>query len=498
MSTSASKRKRTGTAGQPGLRVERLDLCLQADPRRVLLRRYPTSGVEQARNVISRVLALPQSELPPFIEAIMQDFEGRHRDFRQVILERYREIRHLLATDQDLSEERQMLLGASFSMEYSLECAALFNPSIVPHPDQTGLSEGALRFILSLRATGEGHISSITFRVGTVDAEGVVQIEPASRFVVEPKAVPNPTYERALFGRKLHELGLSSAFTRRVVQALDDEFTLQELRDELKREHWRGRNLEPEADQIANLDDKILSLALSNYQVRFRPDQEISEQVLFPVTPSQSNGIEDARFVRFEDGTYYGTYTAYDGRMIMPQLVETEDFVNYRFITLNGPAVKNKGMALFPRKINGLYTMLGRQDGENLTLMMSDNIHFWNESEVIVRPKFPWELVQIGNCGSPIETEAGWLVLTHGVGPTRKYSIGVLLLNRDDPSRVIGRLEQPLLSPNSEEREGYVPNVVYTCGAMVHGENLIVPYAVSDSATKFARVNLAELLNAMT
>jgi predicted GH43/DUF377 family glycosyl hydrolase len=481
-----------------GLKVERLDISLNADPSRVLLRRYSTSGPDQARNVISRVLALPEGELPQFLETVMGDFEGRHHEFRQALLQRFREIQHLLTTDQELSKPRQMLMGASFSMEYSLECAALFNPSIVLHPDQSGIAKGAVRFVLSLRATGEGHISSITFRVGTVDAKGTVIIEPASRFVIEPKAVPNPSYERALFGRKLHELGLSSAFTRRVVQSLDDEFTLQDLRNALSREHWRSRNLESEPDQIANVDDKILALALSNYQVQFQPTQPLSEQVLFPVTPSQSNGIEDARFVRFEDGTYYGTYTAYDGRMIMPQLVETDDFINYRFITLNGPAVKNKGMALFPRKINGLYAMLGRQDGENLTLMMSDNIHFWNEARIIVRPKFSWELVQIGNCGSPIETEAGWLVLTHGVGPARKYSIGALILDRDDPSKVVGRLREPLLSPGAEEREGYVPNVVYTCGALVHGENLIVPYAVSDSATRFARVNLKALLAAMS
>jgi len=322
-------------------------------------------------------------------------------------------------------------------------------------------------------------------------------IDPPSRFVVEPTSIPNPIYARALFGRKLYELGLSNAFSRRVVKSLDEEFSLQDLRNALRRERWRGRNLTAEADEDAAMDDKILSVALSNYEVQFDPEETLSERVIFPVTPSQCNGIEDARFVKFEDGTYYATYTAYDGRLILPQLLETEDFLHFRFITLNGPAVRNKGMALFPRKIDGLYTMLGRQDGENIHLMFSENIHFWNESRVIVRPRFAWEMVQIGNCGSPIETEAGWLVLTHGVGPLRRYSIGALLLDLENPAKVLGRLKEPLLMPLEEEREGYVPNVVYSCGAIIHSGQLLLPYAVSDSSTRFARIQLDELLKAL-
>jgi predicted GH43/DUF377 family glycosyl hydrolase len=216
-------------------------------------------------------------------------------------------------------------------------------------------------------------------------------------------------------------------------------FPLQDLRNALKRERWRRRNITAEPDDDPSVDDKILSVALSNYEVQFRPEQSLCERAIFPVTPSQRNGIEDARFVRFEDGSYYATYTAYDGRLILPQLLETDDFTNFRFITLNGPAVANKGMALFPRKIDGLYHMLSRQDGENIHLMVSENIHFWHESKIIVRPRFPWELVQIGNCGSPIETDAGWLVLTHGVGPLRRYAIGALLLDLKNPTKVIGR-----------------------------------------------------------
>jgi predicted GH43/DUF377 family glycosyl hydrolase len=479
------------------LLVDRLDISLKPDPSRVLLRPYDTSGPDQARDVISRVLALTESELAKTLESVIQHFEMRHQDFRKLMLNRCDEISSLISSDQHLPEARRMLLGASFYMEYSLECAALFNPSIVPHPDQTGLPIGSMRFILSLRATGEGHISSISFRTGIMDNQGLVELATPCRFVVEPKAIPNPGYEKALFGRKLYELGLSTAFAKRVVAMLDEDFSLQDLRNALKRERWRRRNITSEPDDDPSVDDKILSVALSNYEVQFRSEQSLCERAIFPVTPSQRNGIEDARFVRFEDGSYYATYTAYDGRLILPQLLETLDFTNFRFITLNGPAVANKGMALFPRKIDGLYHMLSRQDGENIHLMVSENIHFWHESKVIVRPRFPWELVQIGNCGSPIETEAGWLVLTHGVGPMRRYSIGALLLDLKNPSKVIGRLPEPLLQPDDSEREGYVPNVVYSCGGIVHNGYLILPFAVSDVTTKFARVVLKDLIAAM-
>ena len=280
---------------------------------------------------------------------------------------------------------------------------------------------------------------------------------------------------------------------------LGESFALEELRAALKEEKPRAPDEATQEDR--NAAKGIWMLARSNYEVQFQPEQQLSDRILFPATPSQSNGIEDARFVRFrnEDGTYiyYATFTAFDGKLVVPELVETSDFLRFRFRTLNGPAAKNKGMAIFPRKIDGLYAMLSRQDNENISLMYSDNIHFWNESTVLVRPAFPWELAQIGNCGSPIETEAGWLVLSHGVGPMRKYCIGAFLLDRDDPSKVIGRLQEPLLKPNENEREGYVPNVVYTCGALLHNGELIIPYGLADHATGFASVPLAEVLAAM-
>jgi predicted GH43/DUF377 family glycosyl hydrolase len=317
-------------------------------------------------------------------------------------------------------------------------------------------------------------------------------------FSAEPERVPNAAYEKDLFARKLQEAGVQNDFCRRVLDQLHDNFTFKELRHVL-----RASGLTPDiSDATASRAARgILLLAESNYEVNFAPDSRVSQRVLFPSTPSQSNGIEDARFVRFQkdDGSfaYYATYTAYDGKITLPQLLETLDFIHFKFSTLNGPAVQNKGMALFPRRINGSYVMLSRQDDENILLMFSDNIHFWQTPELLLQPAQPWEFIKIGNCGSPIETEAGWLVLSHGVGAIRKYCLGAFLLDLDDPTRVIGRLAQPLLSPNESEREGYVPNVVYTCGAMLHGRELIIPYAMSDSVTSFATVSLDELLAAM-
>ena len=318
-------------------------------------------------------------------------------------------------------------------------------------------------------------------------------------FLTEPRQIPNPLYEKALFARKLSELGLAGEFTGRVMDKLGESFALEELAASLKAEQLSLADGITQEDQ--NAAQGIWMLAQSNCEVQFRPEQEISERILFPTTPSQRNGIEDARFVRFEndDGThiYYATFTAFDGRIVMPELVETSDFLHFRFITLNGPAAQNKGMALFPRKIGGLYAMLSRQDNESIYVMFSDNVHFWNERKLLLKPAFPWELVQLGNCGSPIETDAGWLVLSHGVGPMRKYCIGAFLLDRDDPTKVLGRLREPLLKPNQNEREGYVPNVVYTCGALVHNGELIIPYGLADHATGFATVPLADLLGAM-
>jgi len=444
-------------------------------------------------------MSLPEDRVGPLLDEVTAEFSARHQHIRSLFLERFEQVRELMLTDEKVSEQRQLLIGSYFLAEYSLESAALFNPSIVPHPDQTDLPPGALRFVLSLRATGEGHVSSITFRTGIIHPDQRIEVLTPNGFVTEPRQFPNPLYEKALFARKLFEVGLTREFTRRVMNKLGSSFALDELRASLQAEQFRLPDGMTQEDQEEA--QGIWMLARSNYEVHFQPEQQLSERILFPVTPSQRNGIEDARFVCFqnEDGTriYYATFTAFDGKIVVPELVETSDFLLFRFITLNGPAAENKGMAIFPRKIGGLYAMLSRQDNENMYLMFSDNVHFWNERRVLLKPTFPWELVQLGNCGSPMETDAGWLVLSHGVGPMREYSIGAFLLDRDDPAKVIGRLREPLLKPNQNEREGYVPNVVYTCGSLLHNGQLIIPYGLADHATGFATVPLAEVLAGM-
>jgi predicted GH43/DUF377 family glycosyl hydrolase len=444
-------------------------------------------------------MSLPEDQVGALLDGISAEFSQRHQEIRKVFLERFEQVRELMVADEEISEQRRLLIGSYFLAEYSLESAALFNPSIVPHPDQTDLPTGSLRFILSLRATGEGHISSITFRTGIIHPDHRIEVSTPTGFLTEPRQIPNPLYEKELFARKLIELGLTRELTRRVMNKLGKSFALEELRTSLQAEQFRLPDGMTQEDQ--DEAQGIWMLARSNYEVRFQPEQQLSERILFPVTPSQRNGIEDARFVCFqnEDGThiYYATFTAFDGKIVVPELVETPDFLLFRFITLNGPAAENKGMAIFPRKIGGLYAMLSRQDNENIYLMFSDNVHFWNERRVLLKPTFPWELVQVGNCGSPIETDAGWLVLSHGVGAMRKYCIGAFLLDRDDPAKVIGRLREPLLKPDQNEREGYVPNVVYTCGALLHNGALIIPYGLADHATRFATVPLTEVLAAM-
>jgi predicted GH43/DUF377 family glycosyl hydrolase len=479
------------------LHAKRIGPTLTPDRSRVLLRPFRPTTDDISRRIVARVMALPEEEVARLLAQVLGEFANRHERVEEIFRKRFEQVAIYLEPYAQPSPERQMLIGAYFTHEYSPESTALFNPSIVPHSDQSGLPKGALRFILSLRATGEGHISSITFRMGTVSAHHRITLAPAVPFVTEPERVPDAAYVKGLFAHKLEEAGVQNDFCRRVLDKLHEDFTLKELHAVLL-----ASGLTDTSDATAIRAARgILLLAESNYEVNFAPDSRVSQRVLFPSAPSQSNGIEDARFVRFQndDGsfTYYATYTAYDGKITLPQLLETPDFVHFKFSTLNGPAVQNKGMALFPRKINGQYAMLSRQDDENILLMLSENIHFWQTPKVLLSPAQPWEFFKIGNCGSPIETEAGWLVLSHGVGAMRKYCLGAFLLDLNDPARVIGRLREPLLSPNEAEREGYVPNVVYTCGALLHGRELIIPYAMSDSATSFATVPLDELLAAM-
>jgi len=482
------------------INIRRTDVQLCPDQNRVVLRPLRFSTKQEHTEIIHRALALEEKDVERYAGHVVADFSSRHRNLTERLLKRFRQLEVYLPPGSEISEARKILIGSYFMYEYSAEAAALFNPSIIPHPHQSGLPPGSLRFLMSLRSTGEGHISSIAFRSGVIDARNSILVDPASRFLSEPELIENPTYNKELFWRKLYDMGLVGEWSRRAMYGLGDSFTLTELRDRLREtlnQTAPGRKFDE--DPTAG---GMWLLAKSNYEISFPPDQELSERIIFPVIATQSNGIEDVRLTALEDDegktVYYATYTAYDGRNILPQLFVTEDFRRFKFVTLNGPGIQNKGMALFPRKINGRFAMLSRQDGENIFLMYSDNVHFWYEAQILLRPTYPWELLKLGNCGSPIETEAGWLVLSHGVGPMRQYCLGAFLLDRDDPSQVIGRLREPLMCPEGIEREGYVPNVLYTCGALLRAGQIILPYGISDRVTGFAMISLKEILAAMT
>jgi predicted GH43/DUF377 family glycosyl hydrolase len=490
-----------GSGTALAIALKRSTTVLRPDPSRVLLRQFDPGNAQRMSGIIQRIMAVPETQVATLLKQVSADFSQRHRNLPQRFLDRFEDLEELLPEDAAITDQRRLLIGSYFLSEYSLESAALFNPSMVPHPDQTNVPPGAVRFILSLRATGEGHISSITFRSGIVHSDLRIEMDPAGNLLTEPRQIANTVYEGPLFQRKLWELGLESDFSRRVLQRLGRSFGLATLRDALASELKATGHEQGEFGEDELRAQSIWMLARSNYEVQFDAEQDLSERIIFPSTPSQRNGIEDARFVRFrkDDGehVYFATFTAYDGRVIMPELLETSDFLRFRFISLNGPEAENKGMALFPRKVNGSYAMISRQDNENIYLMCSDNVHFWNERRLLLKPEFPWELVQIGNCGSPIETKAGWLVLSHGVGPMRQYCIGAFLLDLKQPSKVIGRLREPMMTPEPSEREGYVPNVVYSCGALLHQGELIIPYGLADLAAGFATVALDDVLAAM-
>jgi predicted GH43/DUF377 family glycosyl hydrolase len=481
-----------------GLSFTSSGITLRPDSARVLIRPFVPSDPARIVNIIGRALALSEAETEHELAEVIESFGDRHLEFHRCWRDHFQRVKAHVFSDRPLSEARQLYIGALFSGEYALESAALFNPSIVPHPDQSSLPEGSLRFILSLRATGEGHISSIEFRSGVIDRQHAISIDKPSRYVTAPALNPNPTYRKSIFVHKLTEMGFENEWSASVMQSLADNFTLSQLEGVMRKVIQAAGPLPRELQRTTEC---LRWLAQSNYEVHFDPSIAVSERIIFPVSSNESNGMEDARFVRFvEDGgtaLYYATYTAYNGRAILPQLLETTDFLNFRARTLNGRAVQNKGMALFPRRIAGRYAMISRQDDENLYLMFSDHPHFWSDPQVLRRPRRTWEMVKIGNCGSPVETDAGWLVITHGVGPMRKYCIGAMLLDLDDPSKLLAELEEPLLRPESDEREGYVPNVVYTCGALTHRGKLVLPYGVSDTATKVVTIDLNALLSAM-
>jgi predicted GH43/DUF377 family glycosyl hydrolase len=390
----------------------------------------------------------------------------------------------------------KVLIGSYFTMEYSIESAAFFNPSVVEDPDQSELQTGEKRVILSFRATGEGHISSIVFRSGVLDENNDLLIEPVGKMLDEADNIKRHIYNKELFEAELHDLqDNNKEINSKVFSKLGDNFTYGELARSVKE---TKKELQLSASKEIQIN-QILWLASAHYEIDFSLDTSISERVIFPVSENERNGIEDARFVKFTDDngevTYYATYTAYDGLSILPKLMETKDFYHFEIKPINGEIGRNKGIALFPRKIKGKYAMLCRLDGVNNYISFSDDINIWHKAKLIQEPKYPWEFIQIGNCGSPIETEEGWLVLTHAVGQMREYVLGASLFDLDNPEKEIGRLKTPLMMPNEEEREGYVPNVLYTCGAVIHNGTLNIPYAMSDYASTFACVNLRELLD---
>lgn len=478
------------------LPITRLSEKLVSDDRRVVTRfLHLEPRPRRVRSIAGRVMALSEDRVSRLLTRVMENFSSRHRDIESTFLEHYREAARYLDRAVEISERRKMLMGAYFTHEYSIESAALFNPSVVFHPDQSGLKPDSVRFLMSMRATGEGHVSSIVFREGEMDGDGEVDLYPPARYARSAKPVPDRRIEKESFIDRLSDMGVRMEYVQPVLEALPDPFSVYQL-EEAVEACRRGNRL---SRAVRNAAANMIWLARANYELRFPTDCTPTEMVIFPATENERRGMEDLRLVRFmaDDGRsrYCGTYTAYDGFRILPMLLETCDFRVFHVSTLSGRYAQNKGMALFPRKVGGQYLMIGRHDGENLFLMRSDDLYHWNHAEKIQEPEEPWEFVQIGNCGSPLETESGWILLTHGVGPVREYCIGALLLDRKDPSRVIGRLRDPLLSPAGEEREGYVPNVVYSCGSMVHRGRLIIPFAMSDEATSFVTVKLPDLLD---
>ncbi len=475
--------------------VKRRPTLLNAESARVITRPHIPGDKARTQVLIERVSKLSDEDVQHLLDAVIQDFSGRHRNFREALQRNFGRIAEHVPKRISLSSEQQLLLGAYFTAEYSVEAAALFNPSIVPHPDQKGVDKGTQRFVMSFRATGEGHVSSIEFRSGMIDENHDIYFDPISQYVATPEMHTDPVYHRLHFRRKLEEMGASDRVTNKLLKGLGETFTFGQLESKIKKLLSTKFRLKDKRRAI----DTVLWLARSNYEVIFRPDEQISERVIFPVSENESAGIEDARFVRFVDDdksvTYYATYTAYNGFDILPQILETTDFLTFKMHTLSGEAAQNKGMALFPRKINGNFVMLSRQDGVNNYIMFSDNLRFWDEAQLLQEPVHPLEFVQVGNCGSPVETSEGWLALFHGVGPMRKYSVWAELLDLDDPLQVIGRLDEPILTPDEHERDGYVPNVVYTCGSMIHGDTLIIPYGIADQRCRVATVSISELLS---
>ena len=481
--------------------VTRTDTRILPEPRRTLTRLFVPgeelpSDASRAHPLIERILSISDDQAAELLDDVVLRFGTRHRDFRSVLERNFEQVSAAMSAEVDLSETRRALLGAFFTAEYSIEAAALCNPSMVAHPDQSDLKPGETRFVLSLRGIGEGHISSIEFRTGVVDAGGRIHLDrPGGQLL--PGTYGSAVHDKSRARAQLAAAGYAGGAASVILDALPEQFTNDQLESALGSLHRQALTRRATHDTI----DALRAIAAANYAVTFPGDSRIDERVLFPHGPVESHGMEDARFVRFADDdghvTYYATYTAFDGAHIAPQMLQTDDFATFTVSQLHGPVATNKGLAIFPRKIDGRFALLSRWDRERNTFASSDDGWSWDHPIIVHGPAQPWELVQVGNCGSPIETPEGWLVLTHGVGPMRTYSIGALLLDLDQPWRTRSALTTPLMVPNSTEREGYVPNVVYSCGSMRHGDTLVLPYGCSDYGTGIALVDLRGLLDCL-
>ena len=494
---------------------------------------------ERSANIIRKVLAMPEKEVNIAMSQLLRGFSRRHRNISKIFDKHFVRLAPIFdkieVNEEDLSMAQKALIGSYFTLEYSIESAAFFNPSIVEDPDQSEIRSDEKRVIFSFRATGEGHISSVVFRSGILDKHNNLTIEPAGKMLAEADKIIRNTYNKKKFRKKLdgmqdhgtvippavvdnideiqdpenmipsgilenHEKTIEKGNVISpdfILDKLGDSFTYGELMKNLEK---AVKDPDLTEDQI-KIINQMMWLASSHYEIHFSIDSSISERVIFPISATEQRGIEDARFVKFTDDngeiTYYATYTAFDGMTILPKLISTKDFYDFKVLPINGEIARNKGMALFPRKINGKYAMLCRIDGVNNYIAYSASINIWREAKIIMEPKYSWELVQVGNSGSPIETKDGWLVITHAVGSMREYTLGAALYELDNPEKEIGRLSSPLIVPNEEEREGYMPNVIYSCGSMIHNDDLIIPYAMSDHASTYATVNLEELLDVL-
>lgn len=482
------------------LKVVRDKTTIHPDNKRVIARFFFVNE-QRAEVLISKVLAMPEETVQASLNQILRESSNRYRSVTSVYKRHYNKVKDIvtkIAVGNDIPESTKLLIGAYFTMEYAVESAALFNPSIVKDPDQSGLGQGEVRVILSLRATGEGHISSLVFRRAVIGENNDIHLEEPGFHVAEAAVIKNYLYEKKVFNSKLNEMGVSPDSYKLVLDRLPDKFTYDQIREVVTEIQEDEESLLIGQQKAV---EEILWLADSYTEIKFSLDTDISERIVFPISRFERNGIEDARFTKFNrkrgEDIYYGVYTAYDGHTILPRLIETRDFYTFKIFPLHGTAAVNKNLALFPRKIKGKYAMIGRIDGVSNYIMYSNNLNKWNDAVLLQEPVHPWELVQMGNGGSPIETEKGWLLITHGVGPMRTYCLGACLLDLENPEKMIGRLKEPLLVPFLKERAGYVPNVVYTCGAYIHNDILIIPYSMNDFATCFASVPLNSLLDVL-